>query len=63
MTKSGSMGNASADSKGATFMILKNHASAPIRKERLRLMPTRKGEGREKKLAEKSGVKGKGQKL
>ena len=28
--KSGSLQNTSTDSKGATFVILKNHASAPI---------------------------------
>ena len=33
--KNGSLQNTSTDSKGATFGILINHASAPIRKERL----------------------------
>ena len=33
--KNGSMRNISTDSKGATFVIVKNHASAPVRKERL----------------------------
>ena len=33
--KNGSLRNTSRDSKGTTFVILKNHASAPIRKERL----------------------------
>ena len=33
--KNGSLRNTSTDSKGTTFVILKNHASAPIRKERL----------------------------
>ena len=33
--KNGSMRNTSTDSKGATFMILKNHASAPVTKESL----------------------------
>ena len=32
--KNGSLQNTSTDSKGATFVILKGHASAPIRKER-----------------------------
>ena len=33
--KNGSLRNTSTDSKGTTFVILINHASAPIRKERL----------------------------
>ena len=33
--KNGSLRNTSTDSKGTTFVILKNHGSAPIRKERL----------------------------
>ena len=33
--KNGSLRYTSTDSKGATFMILINHASAPVRKERL----------------------------
>ena len=33
--KNGSLRNTSTDSKGATFVILINHASVPIRKERL----------------------------
>ena len=33
--KNGSLQNTSTDSKGTTFMILKNHTSAPVRKERL----------------------------
>ena len=33
--KNGSLRNTSTDSKGAAFVILKNHRSAPIRKERL----------------------------
>ena len=33
--KNGSLRNTSTDSKGATFVILINHASAPIGKERL----------------------------
>ena len=33
--KNGSLRNTSTDSKGAAFVILKNHTSAPIRKERL----------------------------
>ena len=35
MAKNGSLRNTSTDSKGTTFVILKNHISAPIRKERL----------------------------
>ena len=33
--KNRSLQNTSMDSKGSTFVILKNHASVPIRKERL----------------------------
>ena len=33
--KNGSLRNISTDSKGTTFVILKNHTSAPIRKKRL----------------------------
>ena len=33
--KNGSLRNTSTDSKGTTFVILINHTSAPIRKERL----------------------------
>ena len=41
--KYGSLRNISTDSKGATFMIFKNHATAPVRKERL--SPTSKERG------------------
>ena len=34
-TENRSLRNTSTDSKGAAFVILKNHRSAPIRKERL----------------------------
>ena len=33
--KNGSLRNTSTDSKGTAFVILKNHRSAPVRKERL----------------------------
>ena len=42
--KNGSLRNTSTDSKGAVFVILINHASAPIRKERLN--PTSKAKQR-----------------
>ena len=35
MAKNRSLQNTLTDKKGATFVILKNHASAPIRRERL----------------------------
>ena len=35
MAKNGSLRNTSTDSKGTTFVILINHASAPVRTERL----------------------------
>ena len=37
MAKNGSLRNTLMHLKGATFVILKNHASAPIRKERAKL--------------------------
>ena len=42
--KNGSLWNTSTDSKGTTFVILKNYTSAPIRKKRL--SPTSKQGGR-----------------
>ena len=35
MAKNGFLRSTSTDSKGMSFLILKNHANAPIRKERL----------------------------
>ena len=54
--KNGSLRNTSTDSKGTTFMILKNHRSAPIRKERS--SPTRKArrEASRNQFVEKGGM-------
>ena len=46
--KNGFLRNTSTDSKGAAFVILKNHASAPTRKERL--SPTSKARRRPAKM-------------
>ena len=55
--KNGSLRNTSTDSKRTTFVILINHASAPIRKERLN--PTSKARRRKasrNEFVEKSGM-------
>ena len=54
--KNGSLWNTSTDSKGAAFVILKNHTSAPIRKERL--SPTSKAmrEASRNKFLKKGGM-------
>ena len=46
--KNGFLRNTSTDSKGATFVILINHTSAPIRKERLESNEQSKKEGQSK---------------
>ena len=50
--KNGSLWNTSTDWKGTAFVILINHASAPIRKERL--SPTREASRNE--FMEKGGM-------
>ena len=54
--KNGSLRNTSTDSKGTTFVILKNYTSAPIKKERLN--PTRKArrEASRNEFVEKGGM-------
>ena len=52
--KNGSLRNTSTDSKATAFVILKNHASAPVRKERL--SPTSKA----RREASRNEFKGKG---
>ena len=56
--KNRSLWNTSTDSKGTTLVILKNHTSAPVRKERL--SPTNKArrEASRNKFVEKSGRPG-----
>ena len=54
--KSGSLRNTSTDSKGATFVILKNHTSAPIRKERLSPTSKARREASRNEFIEKGGV-------
>ena len=54
--KNGSLRNTSMDSKGAAFVILKNHTSAPIRKERLSSTSKARREASRNKFVEKSGV-------
>ena len=54
--KNGSLRNTSTDSKGMTFVILIDHASAPIKKERL--CPTMKArrEASQSEFLEKGGI-------
>ena len=54
--QNGFLQNTSTDSKGTTFVILENHRSAPVRKERLG--PTRKArrEASRNQFVEKDGV-------
>ena len=54
--KNGSLRNTSTDSKGATFVILINHASAPVRKERLSPTSKARRETSRDKFVEKSGM-------
>ena len=54
--KNGSLRNTSTDSKGAAFVILKNHRSAPVRKERLSPTSKARREASRNKLVEKGGV-------
>ena len=53
--KNGSLRNTSTDSKGTTFVILTNHASAPIRKERLSPTSKARREASRNEFVEKSG--------
>ena len=54
--KNGSLWNTSTDSKGTAFVILKNHTSAPIRKERLSPTSKARREASQNKFVEKSGM-------
>ena len=51
--KNGSLQNTSTGSKGTTFVILKNHTSAPIRKERLSPTSKARREATRNKFVEK----------
>ena len=51
--KNGSLRNTSPDSKGTTFVILKNHRSAPVRKERLSPTSKARREASRNKFVEK----------
>ena len=54
--KNGSLRNTSTDSKGTTFVILKNHASAPIRKKRLGPTSKARREANRNEFMEKGGM-------
>ena len=54
--KNGSLRNNSTDTKEATFVILKNHTSAPIRKERLSPTSNTRREASRNQFMEKGGM-------
>ena len=54
--KSGSLRNTSTDSKETTFVILINHASTPIRKERLSPTSKARREASRNRFVEKGGM-------
>ena len=54
--KNGSLWNTSTDSKGAAFVILINHRSAPIRKERLSPTSKARREASQNEFVEKGGM-------
>ena len=54
--KNGSLRNTSTDSKGTTFVILINHTSVPIRKERLSPTSKARMEASRNKFMEKGGM-------
>ena len=54
--KNGSLRNTSTDSKAATFVILTNHASVPIRKERLSPTSKARRKASRNELMEKGGM-------
>ena len=55
-TKNGFSRNTSTDSKGTTFVILKDHRSAPNRKERLSPTSKARREASQNKFVEKGGM-------
>ena len=54
MDKNGSLWNTSTNSKGTTLVILINHASAPVGKERLSPTSKARREASQNKFTEKS---------
>ena len=54
--KNGSLRNTSTDSKVAAFVILRDHTSAPIRKERLGSTRKARREASRNKFVEKGGM-------
>ena len=54
--KNGSLRNTSTDSKGTTFVILKDHASAPARMERLSPTSKARWEASRNQFVEKRGM-------
>ena len=56
--KNGFLRNTSTDSKGTAFVILKNHASAPVRKERLSPTSKARREASQNEFMEKGGMPG-----
>ena len=56
MAENESLQNTSTDSKGTTFVILKDHTSAPIRKERLSPTSKARREASRNEFVEKSGM-------
>ena len=54
--KNGSLRNTSTDSKRTTFVILMNHASAPMRKERLSPTSKARREASRNEFMEKGGM-------
>ena len=54
--KNGSLRNTSTDSKGTAFVILINHRSAPIRKERLSPTSKARREASRNQFVEKGGM-------
>ena len=54
--KNGSLRNTSTDLKGTTFVILINHASTPIRKERLSPSGKARREASRNQFVEKDGM-------
>ena len=59
--KNASLQNTSTDLKGATFVILKNYASEPNRKERLSPTSKARREASRNKLVKKNGVPDRGE--
>ena len=54
--KNGSLRNTSTDSKGTTFVIFINHASAPIKKGRLSTRSKARKEASRNEFVEKGGM-------